>query len=138
MSLFPRDGRIHRLICVSAVMLSGLQGNRRGIFRICIQACFHLSALNICPNADLLVTLILSLLRLVWGSEWTSEAARKEGKNIFRPHDPGARQPERGVRCLASKLQNGSQTKTVCLRSGAGGLSTRPNGTSLINIYIRG
>lgn len=26
-----------------------------------------------------------------------------------------------GVRCLASKLQNGSQTKSVCLRSSAGG-----------------
>lgn len=30
----PQDGRIHRLICVSAAMLSGLQGNRGGIFWI--------------------------------------------------------------------------------------------------------
>lgn len=121
---------------MSAVTLSDLQGNRQGIFRISIQAHFRLSALNICPTFDLLVTLILSLLCLVWDSEKRSEADRKESKNILRPHDAGACLPDHGVRCLASKLPNGSQTRSVCPQPNAGGLSTHLNATPLLNLYI--
>lgn len=65
---------------------------------------------------------------------WSGE--RKEGKNILQPKNAGARLPEHRVRCLASKLPNGSQTKSVCPRSGARGPPTHLNGAPLINIYI--